>query len=87
MSTGRISVHIGGLVLHGVDPLVQHSLVEGLKTELARVLAEPAMRDAITSSRSTPVLRLGRLPTQPGAAGARALGAGLGKAIAKEMNR
>ena len=85
MSTRRISVHIGGLVLHGVDPLVQRSLVEGLKTELARVLAEPAMRDAIANSRSTPVLRLGRLPSQPGAGGARALGVGVSKAIAKAI--
>jgi hypothetical protein len=61
----------------------QRALAEGLKSELARVLAEPATRAAIGASRRTTVIRLGRVPMQQGQAGARALGAGVAKAIAR----
>ena len=83
MSERRVTLHIDRLVLRGIDPLDQHALIDGLKSELARVLAQPATLEAIGDSRRTPVLRLGRVPMQPGRVGARALGAGVAKAIAK----
>jgi hypothetical protein len=87
MSDTTLTLHIDRLVLRGIDPLDQHALVDGLKTELARVLAEPAMRAALGQSRRTPLLRLGSLPMQPGLTGARTLGSGVAKAIARKMQR
>jgi hypothetical protein len=87
MSDTRLTLHIDRLVLRGIDPLDQHALVDGLKTELARVLREPAARAALGGSRRTPVLRLGRLPMQPGLAGARTLGGGVAKSIVKRIKR
>jgi hypothetical protein len=85
MSERPVSLHIDRLVLRGIDPLDQHALADGLKSELARVLAEPAVRAAMTKSRRTPVLHLGRLAMQPGTAGARTLGNGVAKAIGKGL--
>jgi hypothetical protein len=81
MSEPRVTLNIDRLVLRGIDPLDQHALVDGLKTEMARVLADPAHRASLDQSRRTPVLRLGRMPLQPGLAGARSFGGRLGRAI------
>lgn len=85
MSDGRVTLHIDRLVLRGIDPLDQRALADGLKTELTRVLAEPALREAMTKSRRMPVLRMGRVAMQPGTAGARVLGSGVAKAIGKGL--
>jgi len=85
MSPARVTLNIDRLVLRGVDPADKHALADGLRTELARVLADPAMRAALAKSRRTPVLRLGRMAMQPGMAGARALGGGVARAIGKGM--
>jgi len=85
MSDRRVTLHIDKLVLRGIDPLDQRALADGLKTELARVLAEPAVREAMGKSRRTPVLRLGSMAMQPGQAGARALGGGVARAIGRGM--
>jgi hypothetical protein len=83
MSGVPVSLHIDRLVLRGIDPADKHALADGLKTELARLLADPAMRAAMMQSRRTPVLRLGRMAMQPGMAGARGLGKGVAKAMGK----
>jgi hypothetical protein len=80
-----VNLHIDRLVLRGIDPMDKHALADGLKTELARMLGDPATRAALMQSRRTPVLRLGRMAMQPGMAGARALGGGVAKAIGKGM--
>lgn len=85
MSDGRVNLHIDRLVLRGIDPMDKHALADGLKMELARVLADPATRAALSQSRRTPVLRLGRMAMQPGMAGARTLGGSVAKAIGKGM--
>ena len=77
MSEGRVTLHIDHLVLRGIDPLDQHALVDGLKAELARVLADPATRAGM-QPRRTPVMRLGRMAMQPGQAGARVRHGALG---------
>lgn len=82
---GQIHLHIDRLVLRGIDPADKHALADGLKTELVRVLADPAMRAVMMRARRTPVLRLGRMDMEPGMAGARALGKGVAKAIGKGM--
>ena len=85
MSDARLTVHIDRLVLRGIDPGNRQAFANGLKTELVRVLGDPAARAAMTRSRRTPVMWLGRMPMQPGLAGARALGASVALAIGKGM--
>lgn len=76
-----VTLHIDRLVLRGIDPLDQHALVSGLQVELARLMADSALRAKMTQSRRAPVLRLGRMAMEPGMAGARALGSSVAKAI------
>jgi hypothetical protein len=83
----RIDVTIDRVVLRGLEPADRHGLVDGLKRELARALAEPAIGSAPLNSRRTPVLRAGALPMEPGPAGARRLGGGVARAIAKGIAR
>jgi hypothetical protein len=80
-----IHVNIDRVVLRGIDPAERHALVTSLQSELARVLADPATRAAVSRSRRTPVLRLGRLPLDPGLAGARRLGTGIARAVGKGL--
>jgi hypothetical protein len=77
----RVRVTIDSLVLKGLDPTARKGLVEGLRAELSRVLSDPAVRGAWTHSQRTPVLKLGRMPLEPGAAGG--FGRGLARAIVK----
>ena len=81
----RIRVTIDRLMLKGVEPGNHKALVEGLQTELSRVLADPAARAALANSRRTPVLRLGRMPLQPGPSGGRSFGQGLARAIGRSL--
>jgi hypothetical protein len=81
-----IKVNIDRLVLKGIDPADRHALTRGLRTELARILADPATRAGLSQSRRTPVLRLGRVALDPGMAGARKLGNGIARAIGKGLN-
>jgi hypothetical protein len=81
----RIRVTIDRLVLKGFEPADRKALVEGLQAELSRVLADPVKRAEWARSHRTPVLRLGRLPLELGAAGGRAFGHGLARAIGKGL--
>ena len=81
----RIEVKIDRMVLRGVDPADQHSLVNGLKNGLSRILADPATGIKSAHSRRTPVLRVGRLSMDPGLSGARTLGGAIAGAIGKEI--
>jgi hypothetical protein len=83
----RLDIHIDRLVLRGVDPLDKLALANALKAELANVLGAPGFRASLAQSgersRAIPALRLGRVPFEPGQAGARALGGGIARAIGK----
>jgi len=81
----RIEVKIDRMVLRGVDPANRHSLVNGLKSELSRLLADPATGIKSARSRRTPVLRVGRLSMDPGLSGARKLGSAIAGAIGKGL--
>jgi hypothetical protein len=81
----RIHVSIDRVVLRGFDPAARTAFLRGFKTELARMLAEPASRAACTHSRRTPVLKLGRTALEPGIGGARKLGGSVARAIARGM--
>jgi hypothetical protein len=82
----RILITIDRLVLKGIDPVDRHVLANALKTELALILADPVTRVALSQSRRTPVLRLGRVQLAPGFAGARQFGLGIARAIGKRLN-
>ena len=81
----RIRVTIDELVLRGLDARDRAALVDGLRSELTRILADPQGRDTLASSRRTPVMRLGRLPLQPGAAGGREFGMRVAGSIGKGL--
>lgn len=78
-----MNVTIDRLVLRGMDPTARTAFVDGLRRELAHVLADPAARAGMQGSRRTPVLRLGQMPLGDGASGARGLGRSVARAIAK----
>jgi len=79
----RVSVTIDRLVLRGMDPAARTAFVDGLRGELARVLADPAVRAEMQASRRTPVLRLGQMPLAAGPSAARSLGRSVARAIGK----
>jgi hypothetical protein len=81
----RIDLKIDRVVLRGVDPADRHALVNGLRSELARILADPAARAAWARSRRMPVLRVGTMTWEPGRAGARRLGGGIARAIGRKI--
>jgi len=81
----RIQVNIDRLVLPPMSVADRNALVRGLQAELHRVLADPATRADWARAHRTPVLRLGRMPMEPGPAGGRKFGATLGQAIGKGL--
>jgi hypothetical protein len=81
----RIRVTIDELALKGFAPGERKALVDGLQSELARALADPAAGVAAARSQRTPVLRLGQTSLAPGPAGARKLGGGVARAISKGL--
>jgi hypothetical protein len=81
----RISVTIDRLVLKGMEPGERTALVDALRSELSRVLADPVTRADWARSHRTPVLKLGRMPLEPGPAGGRTLGGGMARAIGKGL--
>lgn len=87
MGVSSVQVNIDRIVLRGIDPADRQALANGLKTELARILADPAARAALNQSRRTPVLRLGKLSMDKGTAGASKLGSGIARAIGKGIVR
>ena len=82
----RIDVTIDRVVLHGVHSADRDTLVNGLKSELARLLSEPGAGARI-ESRRTPVLRVRGLSFDQGRAGHRTFGQAVARAITKEVAR
>jgi hypothetical protein len=82
----RITLTIDRLILTGFDPAERGALVDGLRAELSRVLADPATRADWARSHRTPVLRLGSLPLRgDGGVGGRKLGQGVARAVGKGL--
>ncbi|HTA23110.1 MAG TPA: hypothetical protein VK763_06225 [Terriglobales bacterium] len=81
----RVTLSIDRLVLKGVEPAEGKVLVEALRTQLAEVLGDRALRTEWARSHRTPVLRLGRMSLEPGFSGGRKFGAGLARAIGKGL--
>lgn len=81
----RIHLTIDELTLKGIEPADRKALLEELHTELSRLLADPTSRSAWARSHRTPVLKLGRVPFEPGPAGGRKLGKQLAAAVHKGL--
>jgi hypothetical protein len=76
----RVVIEIDRLVLGGLDPAERTAFVEALRIELARTFSASPTRGI---SRRAPALRLGQMPFERGAGGARRLGAGVARAIGR----
>jgi hypothetical protein len=77
----RIQLHIDRLVLPEMDIADRNAIIGGLRAELTRALSDPVMRTAWGWSHRTPVLKLGRIPLDPGPFAGRQFGAALGGSI------
>ena len=80
----RIRLVIDRVALQGFDPAERHALIEGLRSELERTLADRQSRAAWKSHRR-PVLRLGSLSLEQGPRGGRALGSQVARAVGRSM--
>ena len=81
----RVRLTIDALALQGLDAADSRALVEGLKSELARVLGDPLTRGEWARSHRTPVLRLGQLSIEAGSAGSRKFGRAMAQYIGKGL--
>jgi hypothetical protein len=81
----RVRLTIDALTLKGFDATDGRALIEGLKSELARVLSDPATRAEWARSRRTPLLRLGPIPIETGSAGGRKFGGSVANAIGRGL--
>ncbi|MGA8572452.1 MAG: hypothetical protein ACLP7A_05350 [Desulfobaccales bacterium] len=81
----RVRVTIDRLALGGFAPAERAALVEGLKSELARLLADPAARAQWARSHRRPVLRLGRMPIESGPSGGRKFGGAVARALGRRL--
>jgi hypothetical protein len=83
----RIRLTIDELALKGFEATDSRVLVNGLRSELARVLSDPLTRAEWARSHRTPVLRLGPIPVETGTSGSRKFAKGVAQAIGKGMKR
>jgi hypothetical protein len=81
----RIRVTIDELVLKGIEARDRNALLDGLRSELARVLSDPAARVEWARTHRTPVLRLGQIPLESGPSGAGKFGKGVARAIGRGL--
>jgi hypothetical protein len=81
----RIRVTIDRIVLKGMESADRNALVQSLRSELSRVLSDPTTRAEWARPHRTPVLKLGRMPLEPGPAGGRKFGSGMARAIGKGL--
>jgi hypothetical protein len=81
----RIRVTIDQLVLRGFEAADRKALLEGLQNELSRALSDPRTRAGCAQSYSKPVLKLGRIPLEPGSSGDMKFGSALGHSIGKGL--
>lgn len=80
----RIRLVIDRVALQGFSPAEGRALVEGLRSELERTLADRESRAAWKSHRR-PVLRLGSVALEQGPRGSRALGSQIARAVGRSM--
>jgi len=81
----RIHLTIDRLVLNGLEPGQEKPLVESLRTQLSKILSDRGTRSEWARSHRTPVLKLGRMPMESGAAGGEKLGTRMAGAIGRGL--
>ena len=81
----RIRVTIDRLILHGMEPADAKVMAETLESQLSEQLADGKGREQWARPHRTPVLKLGRLPMEAGAAGARKLGRQVAGAVRRGL--
>ena len=81
----RIHLEIDRLVLNGFQPREANALADALQAQLSRALADPRARRELTRSHRTPVLKLGSMTRETGAAGAGKLGTRIAQAVGKGL--
>jgi hypothetical protein len=82
----RVVVHVDRLVLSGFGNEDAHAVGDGMRDELARLLADPATGERLASLRHASSLDAGRIHLAQGVTPQR-LGLSAGRAIAKGMSR
>jgi hypothetical protein len=83
----RVRVTIDRVVLRGLDRFDRQPLLDGLKSELSQLLANPANEARSARFRHMPVLYMRGLSLQPGASGANKLGSGIARGIGNAVKR
>lgn len=85
MGVSRIQLTIDRLVLNGLDAADGKALVETLRAQLSQALSDRKNRAQWARSHRTPVLKLGRMPLEAGAAGARKFGEQVASAVGRGL--
>jgi len=85
VGVSRIRLTIDRLTLNGLDSGDAKALVETLRTQLSRVLSDPAQRANWARSHRKPVLKLGRMPLEAGTAGVRKFGKQMAHAVGRGL--
>jgi hypothetical protein len=86
MGMRRVVVHIDRLVLNGFRDADPQAIGEGMRTELTRLLADPATGGRLASLGHVAGLHAGKIRLAPDAR-PRGLGISAGRAIAKGISR
>lgn len=81
----HIRLDIDRLVLNGFQPLEAKALTAALQSQLSQVLSDRRLRHEWAHSHRTPVLKLGQMPLETGAAGAGKFGKQMAKAVGRGL--
>jgi hypothetical protein len=85
VGVSRIHVNIDRLVLNGFAQLEGKVLVEALQSHLSHLIADRTARREWARSHRTPLLKLGRIPIEPGATGAGSFGKQVARAVVRGL--
>ncbi|HEY3757413.1 MAG TPA: hypothetical protein VGL42_14775 [Opitutaceae bacterium] len=81
----RVRIHIDQVSLRGLDPAQRNGVMDALRAELKRIA--PSAGESAVKSRRIPVVKLGRVPLNPGSPGGKTIGTGIAQAIGKSLKR
>jgi hypothetical protein len=81
----RIQLNIERLVIRGFGQAEAKSLVDTLRSQLHQVLLDRTHREDWALPHRTPVLKLGRMPLEAGAAGAGKFGREMARSIKRGL--
>lgn len=81
----RVKIHIDQVSLLGLDPAQRNGVMDALRAELKRIATTASGNGA--KSRRIPVVKLGRVPLNPGSPGGKSIGTGIAQAIGKSLGQ